>query len=1481
VLLGEIYMDKEDLKDIKLGDTVEIFFMNGNSKRGEIKELNNNRDMLCILTNGSSSPTRFSYAMIYGIEVINTAKPLLKSEEKIINTIKVSNSTDLDFTGVLKIVREQGVIDLSEWKTVKQKYDAALKNGEFAKKHRRMSNAMAELESIKEKFRDVDQYHIVYDFFKNLEDKAEAELKARKEQREVAFTVPRQEKLPSPVESQPVVKAVANEPVGWLTGTVVKAVPDYYNNAICNHWVVQTTDNKTYIFRKRNIIDMSLVNSLEDKFKKNGVYDEKIKFRLNYYPDSRYNRKYYADDVQYASNVGTQVLFHDDIVRMAQMGKMNDEKILPFFIKYFNESPNFIDFKFIWSLHIRMGNPLEAVDFILKEKSKIIIPDENVYQFLYEAYRKAGLYEEAYNSQKNIIKCALNDAHKAHHILIAVSYSYNNKLYEDSLKFCEEWLKTDIGKSASNSTTRALQLSSVCRYAAMCIIQLRSENIHYKASPRLQKAIDSNADSAAILSGKIKLNEVSEVMENNDSSDGVPNLFLMYSSDIIGTYVNKQLERIDLLASPNTKLKPEEQELDNQRCFIGTLDSAMKLAESVTDGVRGNKPDDRYTRCIYAARLLSDAIRNNDNSDSNFELQDKLIDQMYHNIARALTSKGDKALQENSDETYISRFYYTEAIRVGSKQDKINAITRCVLSVFADRKTIDESFKITNHQDKNLTIDMITNYLNTRDKAYELDIPLLLSVLVRIISSDKIQKAETQKSLISAVFSSSDRQYIAIKLFNSNGHSPKSIVNNKEIEEELEKFRKSYVETEHAYIRFVDKIKALRFERDWIEDIRHQLKEVDVFFKLTEAFDKRICVDKVNTILDLAEQIYDAKGTFKDQERELKTLVSQIRDNRRDIEESPSYYAYEYMLPVFNTWSEIAEDKLSSLYSDNPPSISGEIVRGNIATMDEDGNVLLFIEIFNGKNTQNADNVDIKLIDVPDIYEIKNVKKAGSRTIEGGQKKTVEVFLKLSKLDIKVFTMPIKVHYSYKVSNANDIKDGVWEEEIPITFNESKTVISVNPYNSEVKGNGVSDRNMMFGREALIKAQIEKLKGLNGTSPLKGKTLLFHGQKRAGKSTVLHYLTKDIKEYLHDFILVDIGDINKLYPSESSFEKRFTRKIFEELSDQISDESENHKSLFNAMNEAGIIIPDAMSVTDGDDGRDKMNRFFKRFNRLTETQPEFKNKRVILLIDEFTKLYVWIQENKLDKGFMQYWKAIIFEFGLVAVIIAQDTIWDFQQAFPNTFQAIDDTQIGYLEREAVKEMVTKPFERIAPWGAFPDDHFESVIDRIMELTSGNAYFTMVLLDRLVQYMKENNQPFVIRRILDIVLEEEILNGNNAVIYKEFDSFYNDSSDIKDFLRKTQNLAILRAIARYQDERNGYCPKSLIDVPEEIANRLELTDERVSELLERLHLRGVLHRTDTRDEYGVRVGIFKEWLIKKCSDDTINTLMREDEQEERV
>jgi len=1249
-----------------------------------------------------------------------------------------------------------------------------------------------------------------------------------------------------PVMSSPVNDTTLKQPSQEIVGVVIGSVPDRYDPTRCFQWEIRTDENKYYFFKEYNVLDTTLLKLLREKFEKKQNNNEPVRFQLKQVIDIKGKELQFADNICFINKEPTEQNneYREALLQFGK-GKDHDKEILPKFLRQFETNPSKELANNICTLLIRSDHPLQTIDFIENKKDKAGLTDVECLNYRYQVYRKINELEKAYEVSKSIIARTDILAQKRHYIELVIKYLVSCQRYKEAVDYCEMWLSLGIGKDNDKNLSNVYRRRQICSTAAECIVKLRNL-ASYEPSKKLLKEI--NADEQAVI---ILKSEVGDQLTDYTFGD----------LDYMGVFAKDQIEGLNLLEAP-ARLGLLRQIIDPETGrFKGEHDkeirqSALDIATKFTLHLFAERPLDRYESCIYATRVLYDAlkeVRDKGESDNKLEIK------MFQYLAKAMTSKGDYTIGvSQTAKREEARLYYTESIKYAgiAETDREYAITRCVISVFADREII---LMI---KESNDTLK-INEQLNNPIYKSKLNISLLLGVITRIIASvPPNQTNSIQNDLVNAIFQSNYHAAIAQELFSSANKIPPEKILQEEFKVAFDDFRKKYSKLEKTFIRLMERVsEQVCFKREWIEDTQGNLDDIRIFVKYMDDFDKENCYEFMRELLDIANKYYNAEH-YEEREDCLKNMIYRIEDRERSIRETPAQYSYERLLKVLKKWREVSVGELHELFAKNPPDLICEIL-GDRVSADGDGVVKLPIYIFNQKERQKADDVDVSLEDKDGVYEFIEPESGSSRMIKGGGQKDCVLHFRLKDRELEAVTVYITVSYTYKDENGKEKKAN---RQYPLIafFGENRKVNFDNPYTAYAESGAVPDRSMTFGRDALINEIVALLKG-DDTTPLRSKMLLLYGQKRAGKSTVLLHLINEIKEKVPDAIVVDFGDISELSQNKARFEEFYYKKFFYKFSAELR---ERHIVFSKALLAEGILIPNEDRLNDAANGRYEMGKFFNELNRFITSHNTFASKTVVILLDEFTYLYGWIKKEEVDKDFMKYWKAMIGEYKLVAIAAAQDYIEDFISAYPNQFGTTERIQVDYLTEDAVREMIRRPFQDKRFMAAFDHKMGDEAINRIMKLTAGNAFFTMIFLDRLVDYLNKTNQPIVMPITVENVLRKEILSGNNPLSLAHFESLYNDDGDINDTDRPMHNLALLWAVAQ-QCEGGAMCAKEDIRIPEKVKDASRMTQERISFLIDKMVKRHVLTRKESRDEYQIRVDMFREWLLTNCGVDLIN------------
>lgn len=364
-----------------------------------------------------------------------------------------------------------------------------------------------------------------------------------------------------------------------------------------------------------------------------------------------------------------------------------------------------------------------------------------------------------------------------------------------------------------------------------------------------------------------------------------------------------------------------------------------------------------------------------------------------------------------------------------------------------------------------------------------------------------------------------------------------------------------------------------------------------------------------------------------------------------------------------------------------------------------------------------------------------------------------------------------------------------------------------NPYEEYAGGSWVDKDDMFFGRRELIQRIVKYV-----SVPYSGQCFVLYGQKRSGKTSVLRHIEKSLPEKtIYSYI------------SAQSFGDNPER-----LSESFVQE------LYNALT---MEIEERQIVLDG----------FPTINGLSELSASIAIQRIsramknagyawILAIDEFTSLY---SEDERDVArFMHLWKSMLENKLFNAVIIGQDTMPRFKEAYPNDFCVTNDERISFLDRTSAEQLATKPILAENDQSRYVAGAF----DTLFRLTAGSPYFMQKMCSKVVTYMNTKRFPAVTSADVESVAET-MIRGGDRVGKEVFDALVTSGDRLVAEFGEESLWKVLTTIAE-QSSRSGWC--SLADIPEE-----------EKDLLEDLRKRGTLEEEEGKVR--ICVDLFAKWL----------------------
>ena len=435
------------------------------------------------------------------------------------------------------------------------------------------------------------------------------------------------------------------------------------------------------------------------------------------------------------------------------------------------------------------------------------------------------------------------------------------------------------------------------------------------------------------------------------------------------------------------------------------------------------------------------------------------------------------------------------------------------------------------------------------------------------------------------------------------------------------------------------------------------------------------------------------------------------------------------------------------------------------------------------------------------------------QTLRPGETRELVQRLKVSDLALGVGEVTMSLSLSFRRASGQFAESPA--RTVVATLEPARRFVSVaNPYSRYSGGTPVEEQKMFFGRRELLERVYSEV-----TSGPLGQCFVLYGQKRSGKSSVLRQLAKR----LHPpnlAIYLSLGTIDTA-KAERSFVQACIDSLYERLVHDfdMTDIMEQHWPREFQVESSPI---------------ESFRRSVRASTRMLETRKGWRDVRPIFLVDEFTYVYEYIREGLLTPAFMRQWKSLLESRTFNAVLVGQDTMIRFKEAYPNEFGVAHDERISYLSADEARALAEDP---VMMGG---ESRYKGAsLDRLISLTAGSPFYLQIFCDRLVQHLNRNRLVFITESVVGDVLGH-LTTGPSALSIDKFDPLITAAGESVALAPKGQYLALLTRVAL-----NPLITSQQVGA-EDAALVRDLFDR---EVLER----------DAAARLSIRVGLFAEWL----------------------
>lgn len=609
--------------------------------------------------------------------------------------------------------------------------------------------------------------------------------------------------------------------------------------------------------------------------------------------------------------------------------------------------------------------------------------------------------------------------------------------------------------------------------------------------------------------------------------------------------------------------------------------------------------------------------------------------------------------------------------------------------------------------------------------------------------------------------------------------------------------------------------------------LKNESENITIFDK-----DKERINEVFKQLIPKIDAFISAQGYISKQDNygDAKRMILILKET---ISKYPTKVSYESLLPLINRYHELLEEAWQNIVLTSKPKVTVAL-QGDSVLIDRNNIVSFQVALSNDKDSSPISRISMSIINSDDICYIENEENTHTDLVRGGDKPIIfHMKVKVSEQSVKEKTATVTISCTYE--NSNNVDETLSTNLALRFYSENEYKDFVNPYNA---GDAVTNPKMFFGRDT----DIENYVNVMLSSP--SKQLIFYGQKRSGKSSVLYWLQNKLTEngaFCSRFSMGDlVADLR-----EVTFYYQILYQIQEDLED------------FNGITPE-FDLPQSISMFENENPSNPMltfKKYMKAFKQACKNTPGWEDRLIVIMIDEFTYIYSYIKQGRIDDSIMKQWKSIIQDpkSTFSAVLVGQDVVPYFENEpyAKNAFQIIDKKRLTYLKEKDALQLIIEPIR---------DENGKSryatgAAELILSYTACNPYYIQMLCGSLVDYMHEKKAIIATTADVSDVAERLVQTMSDS----EFDNLISGGDSLEfGEIKDNKILAVLYRIAKLT-ETTEYCSRhDIVNYYKE--ELLECEENIVVDILRNLEMREVIEINEGM--YRIQVKLFQKWILKK-------------------
>ncbi|GAA4431506.1 hypothetical protein GCM10023169_36120 [Georgenia halophila] len=402
-----------------------------------------------------------------------------------------------------------------------------------------------------------------------------------------------------------------------------------------------------------------------------------------------------------------------------------------------------------------------------------------------------------------------------------------------------------------------------------------------------------------------------------------------------------------------------------------------------------------------------------------------------------------------------------------------------------------------------------------------------------------------------------------------------------------------------------------------------------------------------------------------------------------------------------------------------------------------------------------------------------------------------------------------------------------------------------NPFRAYAGGLPIESEEMFFGRRDLVAEFVKELSKASG-----GMCYALYGQQRTGKSSVLAQVRSRLRERGAIVAALSIGTIDR---------KSMTIDFIEEVLDQFRVQV--HGRLPKELSSTLLSRwPDSAAIE---------KRPLRSFQRARAAAAAILRSAghtaipFVVVVDEFTYLHEILRRRGIEpsehnelRDFMRQLKGLLEGRLFSALLVGQDTMPRFLDAYPNEFSVMATRKLDYLRHDETQALADEPVRTRDGQSRYSG----YALSTIATYTDGHPFFTQIVCDRVISTVNSKSRVEITQSDVEEAVES-LIAGQDCIEFHKFDCLVTADNthallvDMtgeggeKEVDGSRDALAVLRRIAAVSGSLNEAVP----------IERLQL-DSRHELALDDLLMRGVVRKSDAG--VVIRVLLYADYLRRQ-------------------